>query len=144
MLIPFAQITIDVSWGGICVSPTSEDLIHAPRTPTDLSQQGTDLHEWVNGPNTINKPEKPHGITGDHMPVSFGHEFTGRVSALPANYPSDGRFKMGMPIMVDPRIICRKCSACTSGMDNICPNWVSSNRQSTRVLKRWLIYPLVF
>jgi threonine dehydrogenase-like Zn-dependent dehydrogenase len=25
--------------------------------------------------------------------------------------------------MVDPRIICRKCPACTSGCDNICPNW---------------------
>jgi threonine dehydrogenase-like Zn-dependent dehydrogenase len=25
--------------------------------------------------------------------------------------------------MVDPRIICRKCSACTSGLDNICGNW---------------------
>jgi threonine dehydrogenase-like Zn-dependent dehydrogenase len=28
-----------------------------------------------------------------------------------------------MPIMVDPRIICRKCTACTSGYDNICTNW---------------------
>jgi threonine dehydrogenase-like Zn-dependent dehydrogenase len=25
--------------------------------------------------------------------------------------------------MVDPRIICRKCTACTSGCDNICANW---------------------
>jgi threonine dehydrogenase-like Zn-dependent dehydrogenase len=25
--------------------------------------------------------------------------------------------------MVDPRIICRKCPACTSGCDNICANW---------------------
>jgi threonine dehydrogenase-like Zn-dependent dehydrogenase len=25
--------------------------------------------------------------------------------------------------MVDPRIICRKCTACTSGRDNICTNW---------------------
>ncbi|KAK5163396.1 uncharacterized protein LTR77_010769 [Saxophila tyrrhenica] len=95
------EITIDVAWGGIC---------------------GTDLHEWTNGPMTVNTPEKPHGITGDHAPVSFGHEFTGRVSALPAGY-TDSRFKLGMPIMVDPRIICRKCAACTSGMDNICPKW---------------------
>jgi threonine dehydrogenase-like Zn-dependent dehydrogenase len=72
---------------------------------------------------TINKPEKPHGITGDHMPVSFGHEFCGRISALPKDYPADGKLKMGMPIMVDPRIICRKCEACTNFCDNICPNW---------------------
>ena len=42
---------------------------------------------------------------------------------LPAEYPVDGKLKIGTPIMVDPRIICRKCTACTSGLDNICPNW---------------------
>ena len=72
---------------------------------------------------TINTPEKPHGITGDHLPVSFGHEFCGRVSALPSGYPADGQFKLGSPIMVDPRIVCRKCASCTSGCDNICANW---------------------
>lgn len=71
---------------------------------------------------TINKPEKPHGITGAHLPVSFGHEFCGRVSALPSGYTGD-RFKIGTSIIVDPRIICRKCSNCTSGRDNICENW---------------------
>ena len=25
--------------------------------------------------------------------------------------------------MVDPRIICRKCRSCTSGIDNLCDNW---------------------
>lgn len=93
-------MTLDVYWGGIC---------------------GTDLHEWTSGPLTINKPEKPHGITGDHLPVSFGHEFTGRVSALPDGYT--GPMKLGTPIMVDPRIVCRKCSSCTRGRDNICANW---------------------
>ena len=89
-------------WGGIC---------------------GTDLHEYISGPFTINTPDKPHGITQDHLPVTFGHEFTGRVSALPSGYPADGRFKLGTPIMVDPRIVCRKCVSCTSGCDNICANW---------------------
>ncbi|KAK5958321.1 hypothetical protein OHC33_000163 [Knufia fluminis] len=96
------EVTIDVSWGGIC---------------------GTDLHEWTSGPFTINTPEKPHNITGDHLPVSFGHEFTGRVSALPTEYPTDGKFKLNQPVMVDPRIICRTCSSCTTGCDNVCQNW---------------------
>jgi (R,R)-butanediol dehydrogenase / meso-butanediol dehydrogenase / diacetyl reductase len=96
-------------------------LFRQPLTIFAIFVIGTDLAEWTNGPWTINKPEKPHGITGDYMPVAFGHEFTGRVSALPQGY--SGPLKMGMPIMVDPRIICRKCSACTGGMDNICPNW---------------------
>lgn len=72
---------------------------------------------------TINTPEKPHGITGDHLPVTFGHEFCGRISALPSGYPADGAMKVGTPIMVDPRIVCRKCTSCTSGCDNICTNW---------------------
>lgn len=93
-------MTLDVIWGGIC---------------------GTDLHEFLHGPRTINKKENPHGITGDYLPVAFGHEFTGRVSALPDGY--SGPMKIGTPIMVDPRIVCRKCDACTNGMDNICPNW---------------------
>ncbi|OAP57153.1 hypothetical protein AYL99_07890 [Fonsecaea erecta] len=96
------EVTIDVYWGGIC---------------------GTDLHEYTSGPWTINTPEKPHGITKDHLPVAFGHEFTGRVSALPSGYPADGPLKLGTPIMVDPRILCRKCTACTSGCDNMCSNW---------------------
>lgn len=31
--------------------------------------------------------------------------------------------KLGTPIMVDPRIVCRECTSCTSGCDNICQNW---------------------
>ncbi|KIW68039.1 hypothetical protein PV04_04010 [Phialophora macrospora] len=96
------EITVDVLWGGIC---------------------GTDLHEYTSGPRSINTPEKPHPITNDHPPVTFGHEFCGLVSALPSNYPASGRFKLGTPIMVDPRIVCRKCTACTSGCDNMCHNW---------------------
>ncbi|KAJ9655594.1 hypothetical protein H2198_005595 [Neophaeococcomyces mojaviensis] len=96
------EVTIDVYWGGIC---------------------GTDLHEYTAGPLTINTPEKPHGITNDHLPVTFGHEFCGRISALPEGYSGDGPFKVGTPIIVDPRIVCRKCTSCTTGCDNICANW---------------------
>jgi threonine dehydrogenase-like Zn-dependent dehydrogenase len=100
------KVQIDVSWGGIC---------------------GTDLHEYTSGPMTINKPEQPHGITGAHLPVAFGHEFTGRISALPDKYTDEHRggrtFNIGMPVMIDPRIICRTCPSCTSGANNICSNW---------------------
>jgi threonine dehydrogenase-like Zn-dependent dehydrogenase len=93
-------VTIDVIWGGIC---------------------GTDLHEYLHGPWVINKPEKPHIITGEHLPIAFGHELTGRVSKLPEGYI--GSLKLGTPVMVDPRILCRKCAACTSGLDNMCSSW---------------------
>ena len=45
------------------------------------------------------------------------------MAALPPGYPADGRFKVGTPVMVDPRIVCRTCVSCTSGCDNICANW---------------------
>ncbi|ORX98364.1 hypothetical protein BCR34DRAFT_496167, partial [Clohesyomyces aquaticus] len=93
---------ISVHWGGIC---------------------GTDLSEYTSGPITIPTPSKPHSITGASLPIAFGHEFCGRVSALPPSFPHNGVFKLNSPVMVDPSIICWKCAACTSGLDNICPQW---------------------
>jgi threonine dehydrogenase-like Zn-dependent dehydrogenase len=92
------EVTLDVLWGGIC---------------------GTDLSEYTSGPISI--PTKPHKVTGDCLPVSFGHEFFGRISALPEGY--SGAWKLDQPIMVDPRLPCRECTACTSELDNICSNW---------------------
>ena len=60
-------------------------------------------------------------VTGEHLPIAFGHELTGRVSKLPGGYT--GSLRIGTPVMVDPRILCRKCSACTSGLDNMCSSW---------------------
>jgi len=40
---------------------------------------GTDVHEYAHGPTTI--PDgKPHPVTGETLPVTFGHEFSGTVS----------------------------------------------------------------
>lgn len=40
---------------------------------------GTDLHEYLVGPLATNKKEKPHSITGAHVPITLGHEFCGRI-----------------------------------------------------------------
>lgn len=32
------------------------------------------------GPLVVNKKEKPHSITGSHVPVILGHEFCGRIA----------------------------------------------------------------
>jgi hypothetical protein len=39
---------------------------------------GTDLHEYSN-PTFIPSKEHPHPVTGESMPVGFGHEFSGTV-----------------------------------------------------------------
>ena len=53
------QVRITVDWAGIC---------------------GTDRHEYE-GPNFI-PTVRPHRLTGRLAPLTLGHEFTGRISAL--------------------------------------------------------------
>jgi len=38
---------------------------------------GTDVHEFFDGP--IWSPVEPHPLTGQHLPVTFGHEFSATV-----------------------------------------------------------------
>lgn len=80
---------LDVEWCGIC---------------------GSDLHEYIAGPMVIPKQERPHHVTGEHLPVIMGHEFCGRVAQLPNHY--SGSMTIGQPVMVDPRIVCRSCGPC--------------------------------
>ena len=51
-------------------------------------------------------------MTGEHLPVTLGHELCGRVKALPDGY--SGSLKVGKPVMVDPRLVCRGCDPCKS------------------------------
>lgn len=46
----------------------------------------------------------------------MGHELCGRVR----NPSSESGLKDGDPVMVDPRILCRACEACTSGRTHGC------------------------
>ena len=90
---------IDVEWCGIC---------------------GTDLHEYLAGPVLISPKEKPHALTGEHLPVVMGHEFCGRIRQLPDGYR--GVLTVGQPVMVDPRISCRTCNTCKDISTNFCSN----------------------
>ena len=84
------RVTIDIEWCGIC---------------------GSDLHEYLVGPIVIPTSERgAHSITGEVAPITLGHEFCGRVAQLPDGYKGD--LKVGAPVMVDPRINCRSCTAC--------------------------------
>ncbi|KAK5062507.1 hypothetical protein LTR84_004580 [Exophiala bonariae] len=89
---------IDVEWCGIC---------------------GTDLHEYLAGPVLISPTNKPHALTGEHMPIVMGHEFCGRIRQLPDGYR--GVLAVGQPVMVDPRIYCGICNTCNEISTNFCP-----------------------
>ncbi|KAK4944956.1 hypothetical protein LTR66_014441, partial [Elasticomyces elasticus] len=41
---------------------------------------GTDLHEFLGGPTFA--PTSPHPITGDSVPITLGHEFSGTVEEI--------------------------------------------------------------
>ena len=56
-------VKVAVDWCGIC---------------------GSDLHEFLHGPETIPAPGKPHPLTGETVPIVLGHEFAGRVVELGA------------------------------------------------------------
>lgn len=83
---------------------------------------GTDLHEYLGGPNFC--PEKPHAITGETIPVTLGHEFSGIITEIGPGIDAaslDGRrFEVGQPVAVQPTIFCGHCAACATGAANVC------------------------
>jgi threonine dehydrogenase-like Zn-dependent dehydrogenase len=68
------------------------------------------------GPVGIPLPECPHPATGDHLPLTMGHEFAGHIVSA----PPDSKLTIGQAVMVDPRIYCSKCSQCNLGTTQGC------------------------
>lgn len=91
------QVTVDVNWCGIC---------------------GSDLHEYIDGPIVLPTAEKPHPATGQHIPLTLGHELCGRVR----NPPGNSKFRDGDAVIVDPRVVCRRCAACRDQKSHCCEN----------------------
>lgn len=89
------KIKIKPAWCGIC---------------------GTDIHEYMGGPNLCPENE-PHPITGEKVPLTFGHEFSGRVEEV-----GDGvsKFKAGDRVVVQPIIYDNECGSCNDGLINCC------------------------
>ncbi|KAF9697630.1 hypothetical protein EKO04_004501 [Ascochyta lentis] len=89
------EALIAIEWCGIC---------------------GSDLHEYLHGPLSCPPASRPHPATKEHIPVTMGHEFTGRIISAPA----DSGLASGTPVIVDPRIFCRSCSRCMDGNTHGC------------------------
>ncbi|EAU33177.1 conserved hypothetical protein [Aspergillus terreus NIH2624] len=90
------KVLISVEWCGIC---------------------GSDLNEYIRGPMAIpSEKTGPHPLTGDVLPVTMGHEFTGRVVHAPAS----SSLRPGQGVVVDPRYFCASCIPCSKLSTNCC------------------------
>jgi (R,R)-butanediol dehydrogenase/meso-butanediol dehydrogenase/diacetyl reductase len=94
--IEVGKVKVEVEWCGIC---------------------GTDVHEYLAGPIVIPTAENPHPITGEHLPLTMGHEFAGRVAEVGDQVLG---FEVGQPVAVEPLIYCHECPACLAGTYNLC------------------------
>jgi threonine dehydrogenase-like Zn-dependent dehydrogenase len=77
---------------------------------------GTDLHEYLGGPSIC--PTDPHPLTGESVPLTLGHEFSGIIEELGEGV-SD-KFKVGDRVVVQPIIYDGDCGACQEGLINCC------------------------
>jgi hypothetical protein len=74
-----------------------------------------DLHEYLIGPAIC--PTKPHPVTGDTIPVTLGHEFSGIVEGVGTGVVN---FKVGDRVVLEPIIFDGTCAACRVGHLNCC------------------------
>ena len=77
---------------------------------------GSDLSEYKEGPFAIRN--RPHDLTGQAPPVTLGHEFSGRITALGSAVTG---LKIGDRVAADACWRCGNCPACRSGRYNMCP-----------------------
>jgi len=89
-------VKVEVQWCGIC---------------------GTDLHEYLEGPIFAPRPDSPHPLTGESVPITLGHEFAGVVSELGEGVHD---LQVGDRVVVEPYIVCGRCDACLLGRYNVC------------------------
>ncbi|MDT3444666.1 MULTISPECIES: 2,3-butanediol dehydrogenase [unclassified Pseudofrankia] len=88
------QVKVRVSRNGIC---------------------GTDVHEYYAGPLFI--PRSPHPLTGQQLPLTLGHEFSGTVTEVGRGVTE---IYEGDRVVIEPTYRCGECRACRSGHYNLC------------------------
>ncbi|KAI4131605.1 MAG: hypothetical protein LQ347_002898 [Umbilicaria vellea] len=76
---------------------------------------GTDLHEYLGGANIM--PTSPHRMTGESVPLTLGHEFSGVIEEVGEGVDD---MKTGDRVVVQPIIYDGTCGACKAGFINCC------------------------
>jgi (R,R)-butanediol dehydrogenase/meso-butanediol dehydrogenase/diacetyl reductase len=89
------MVEAEVAWCGIC---------------------GSDIAEYAYGPFAI-RPGHVHRLTGQEPPVTLGHEFSGRVTAVG---PGVNEVAVGDRVAADACWRCEVCPACVTGNYNQC------------------------
>ncbi len=89
------QVKVAVSMTGIC---------------------GSDIHEYRGGPIAIPMADD-HPLTGEHAPVTLGHEFCGTIVELGAGVTG---FELGQRVTASAVLSCGKCHSCSNGWPQLC------------------------
>jgi (R,R)-butanediol dehydrogenase/meso-butanediol dehydrogenase/diacetyl reductase len=76
---------------------------------------GTDLHEYYAGPIFV--PTEPHPLTGEALPLTIGHEFSGVITDVG---PGVTGYAAGDRVAIEPIYRCGQCPPCKAGNYNIC------------------------
>ncbi|KAF9453381.1 2,3-butanediol dehydrogenase [Macrolepiota fuliginosa MF-IS2] len=82
---------------------------------------GSDLHAYLTNVPLYASSE-PHAITGETVPVTLGHEFSGTIVDVGPGVDAT-KWTPGTNVVVEPLFGCSKgdCLSCSSGTRNICP-----------------------
>ncbi len=80
---------------------------------------GSDVHEYVAGPETIPAVGNPHPITGEVVPIVLGHEFAGRVVEVGEGVSG---VAVGEAVAIEPILRDNTCRYCAAGDYNFCPS----------------------
>ncbi|MGO1545074.1 MAG: 2,3-butanediol dehydrogenase [Gulosibacter sp.] len=79
---------------------------------------GSDLHLYHEGPITPAPTETDaHPISGETLPVVFGHEFSGVVEEIGEGVEG---YEVGDHVVVEPLMVDGTCPACQIGKYNLC------------------------
>ncbi|KAI0089575.1 alcohol dehydrogenase GroES domain protein [Irpex rosettiformis] len=86
---------------------------------------GSDLHAFhAPFPESITPTlTNPHYVTGETLPVTLGHEFSGIITEVGEGVDT-GRLSKGQNVVVEPLISCREngCGPCSADHRNVCPH----------------------
>ncbi|MDD7384223.1 MAG: 2,3-butanediol dehydrogenase [Actinomycetaceae bacterium] len=79
---------------------------------------GSDLHLYHDGPGApAPTADTPHPLSGETLPVVFGHEFSGTVAQIADDVEG---YTVGDEVCVEPLLVCGECAACRAGKYNLC------------------------
>ncbi|MER5673725.1 2,3-butanediol dehydrogenase [Pseudonocardia alni] len=77
---------------------------------------GSDIHEFRGGPIAI-PMDADHPLTGEHAPVTLGHEYSGTVVAVGEGVTD---IAVGRRVAVSAVLRCGVCPSCTDGNPQLC------------------------